>query len=220
VEPDFRKRIKGGYAMQKYIGVLVLIVGASLAAMSSFPSNTSRAAADTQQSTAVFDSDGRMKLPNPASFRRWVFVGAPLTPNGLNNGKAGFPEYHHVYVEEKNVDVYLKTGSFPEGTVIVKELTRVLNPTFPDGSRTEPSGRGYFNGEFNGIDVTVKDSKRFAKTNGWGFFTFGHHPLPYAATAAESSVTECAGCHIANVAKTDMTWIQFYPLLRDKDKTN
>jgi hypothetical protein len=206
--------------MQKYLGVLVLIVGVSLAAMSSFPSNTSRVAAETQQSTAVFDSDGKMKLPNPASFRRWVFVGAPLTPNGLNNGKAGFPEYHHVYVEEKNVDVYLKTGSFPEGTVIVKELTRVLNPTFPDGSRTEPSGRGYFNGEFNGIDVTVKDSKRFAKTNGWGFFTFGHHPLPYAATAAESSVTECAGCHIANVAKTDMTWIQFYPLLRDKDKTN
>jgi len=25
-----------------------------------------------------------------------------------------------------------------------------------------------------------------------------------------------AGCHIANVAKTDMTYIQFYPLLRDK----
>jgi hypothetical protein len=35
---------------------------------------------------------------------------------------------------------------------------------------------GYFNGEYNGVDVTVKDSKRFAKTNGWGFFNFGHHP--------------------------------------------
>jgi hypothetical protein len=155
-------------------------------------------------------------LPLPTGFRKWVFVGAPLTPNGLNNGKAGFPEYHNVYVEAKNVDVYLKTGSFPEGTVIVKELTRVLSPTFPDGSRTEPSGRGFFNGEYNGIDLTVKDSKRFAKTNGWGFFTYGHHPLPYAKTAAESSVAECAGCHIANVAKTDMTWVQFYPLLRDK----
>jgi hypothetical protein len=206
--------------MRKYLGLLVIIGGVGLAAASPFLSNTSRVAAETQQSTAVFDSDGRMKLPNPATFRRWVFVGAPLTPNGLNNGKAGFPEYHHVYVEEKNVDAYLKTGSFPEGTVIVKELTRVLNPTFPDGSRREPSGRGYFNGEYNGIDVTVKDSKRFAQTNGWGFFTFGHHPLPYEETAAESSVTQCAGCHIANVAKTDMTWIQFYPLLRDKDKTN
>jgi hypothetical protein len=24
------------------------------------------------------------------------------------------------------------------------------------------------------------------------------------------------GCHLANVAKTDMTYVQFYPLLRDK----
>jgi hypothetical protein len=165
-------------------------------------------------STAVFDSDGRLQLPT--GYRRWVFVGDPLTPNGLNDGKAGFPEYHHVYVEEKNLDVYLKTGSFPEGTVIVKELTRVLNPTFPDGSRTEPSGRGYFNGEFNGLDVTVKDSKRFAATNGWGFFNFGHHPLPYAESAKEASAAECASCHAAFVAKTDMTWVQFYPMLRQK----
>ena len=75
---------------------------------------------------------------------------------------------------------------------------------------------GYFNGAFNGIDVSVKDSKRFAETNGWGYFTFGHHPLPYDKTAAEKPVAECAGCHLANVGSTDMTWIQFYPLLRDK----
>jgi hypothetical protein len=196
--------------------LLVVIVAVGVVAASSFPRNTSSVAADTQHSTAVFDSDGKLKLPT--GYRRWVFVGAPLTPNGLNNGKAGFPEYHHVYVEGKNLDVYLKTGSFPEGTVIVKELTRVLNPTFPDGSRTEPSGRGYFNGEFNGMDVTVKDSQRFANTNGWGFFNFGHHPLPYAESAKEASAAECAGCHASFVAKTDMTWIQFYPLLRDKDK--
>ena len=198
--------------MRNFLLVVILAVG--VVAVSSLPRNTSSVAADTQHSTAVFDSDGKLKLPT--GYRRWVFVGAPLTPNGLNNGKAGFPEYHHVYAEEKNVDVYLKTGSFPEGTVIVKELTRVLNPTFPDGSRTEPSGRGYFNGEFNGVDVTVKDSKRFANTNGWGFFTFGHHPLPYDQTSAEKPLTECAGCHLANVAKTDMTWVQFYPMLRGR----
>jgi len=64
--------------------------------------------------------------------------------------------------------------------------------------------------------ATDQARKRFGNTNGWGFFTFGHHPSPYAETAAESSVTECAGCHAANIAKTDMTWIHFYPLLRDK----
>jgi Cytochrome P460 len=192
---------------------VLIAVGVAMIGSSFLAEPCGRAAEAQQDSTAQFDADGKMKLPT--GFRAWVFLGAPLTPNGLNNGKAGFPEYHNVYVEKKNVDVYLKTGTFPEGTVLVKELTRVLNPTFPDGSRKEPSGRGFFNGEYNGIDASVKDSKRFAATNGWGYFTFGHHPLPYEETAKESPVTECAGCHLANVAKTDMTWVQFYPLLRD-----
>jgi Cytochrome P460 len=169
--------------------------------------------ASTSSGSVQYTADGKLKLP--AGFRRWVFVGAPLTPNGLNDGHANFPEYHNVYVESKNFDAYLKTGSFPEGTIFIKELTRVLKPTFSDGSRTEPSGRGFFNGELNGIDASVKDSKRFAKSNGWGFFTFGHHPMPYEQAAPEARVSECAGCHLANVAKTDMTWVQFYPILRD-----
>lgn len=196
--------------MQKKL--LIVITGVCIAAGGTLLLTSRPAAAQAQHSAAVFNSDGTLKLPT--GFRRWVFVGAPLTPNGLNDGHAGFPEYHHVYVEERNLDTYIKTGSFPEGTVIVKELTRVLKPTFPDGSRREPSGRGFFNGEFNGIDATVKDKTRFPKSNGWGFFTFGHHPMPYEQTAKESSIAECAGCHMANVAKTDMTWVQFYPLLR------
>ena len=198
--------------MRKY--VIFAIAGIGLIGAALWPRTTPTVAAQTQAPTAVFLPDGQVKLP--VGFRKWVFVGAPLTPNGLNNGMANFQEFHHVYVEQKNVDAYLKTGTFPEGTVFVKELTRLLAPMFPDGSRTEPSGRGFFNGELNGIDMTVKDGKRFAKTNGWGFFTFGHHPMPYAKTAAQASITECGGCHVANVAKTDMTWIQFYPLLRDK----
>ncbi|HEX6821937.1 MAG TPA: cytochrome P460 family protein [Candidatus Sulfotelmatobacter sp.] len=218
--------------MQKYL--LAIIVGLGLSASAVYFALAKPVAAaqnkqsSTNQSSVAFNADGTVNVPDPHVFRRWVFVGAPLTPEGLNNGKfncdqpggctkSNFPEYHHVYIEQKNVDAYLKTGEFPEGTVIVKELTRVLDPKFPDGSRKEASGRGYFNGAYNGIDMSIKDSKRFAKTNGWGFFTFGHHPLPYDKTSVERPVAECAGCHIANVSDTDMTWIQFYPLLRDKD---
>ena len=196
--------------MKKYLAVpstVAVLVGVAVILF-----HTNPVAAQTQSPSVAYTSDGKLKLPT--GYRKWVFVGAPLTPNALNGGHANFPEFHHVYVEERNLDAYLKTGSFPEGTIFIKELTRVLKPTFPDGSRTEPSGRGFFNGEFNGIDATVKDSKRYSKTNGWGFFTFGHHPLPYEQTAAEASISECAGCHIANVAKTDMTWVQFYPMLR------
>lgn len=142
---------------------------------------------------------------------------APLTPNGLNGGKAGFPEYHHVYVQEKNLEAYQRDGVFPERTVIVKELVLLKEADYPDGSSDSPSGRGFGAGEFNGMDVTVKDSKRYAKTNGWGFYNFGHHALPYEATSKEASEAECAGCHRAGAAKTDMTWVSFYPVLRGKE---
>ena len=122
--------------MRKYLPAT--IIGIALIALTFVLPDSRPIAAQNQKSTAVFDSDGKLKLPT--GYRRWIFVGAPLTPNALNNGKAGFPEYHHVYVEEKNVDAYLKTGSFPEGTVIVKELTRVLNPTFPETLARNPPG--------------------------------------------------------------------------------
>src|SRR6266478_5566365 len=112
-------------AGHKYL--LRVIDGLGLTASAVYLVVAKPVAAQTEQSSVVFNADGTMQLPT--GFRKWVFVGAPLTPNGLNDGKAGFPEYHNVYVEQKNVDAYLKTGEFPEGTVIVKELTRVLDPT-------------------------------------------------------------------------------------------
>ena len=77
--------------------------------------------AQGQTSSAVFLPDGKLKLPTV--FRNWVFIGGPLTPNGLNGAKANFSEFHNVYVEALNLDFYKKTGNFPEGTLIVKEVT-------------------------------------------------------------------------------------------------
>jgi Cytochrome P460 len=162
----------------------------------------------------VFGENGDLALPT--GYRAWVFIGGPITPNGLNNGSAPFPEFHSVYIERQNLRYYQKNRKFPEGTVMVKELSLVQAGKHPDGSLDSASGRGYFPGALSGLDVMVKDSKRFSKTNDWGFFTFGHHAEPYEATAKESSKQECAGCHIANVAKTDMVWVQYYPILAAK----
>ena len=88
--------------MRKYL-FAVIAIAVGLVAASSFMLNTKLVDAQTQHSAAVFDSQGRLKLP--VGYRKWVYLGAPLTPNGLNGGNAGFPEYHNVYVEEKNLDV-------------------------------------------------------------------------------------------------------------------
>ena len=47
---------------------------------------------------------------------------------------------------------YKKTGVFPDGTVFYKELQLTLPGENSGGSRTEPSGRGYFPGALNGAD--------------------------------------------------------------------
>ena len=148
----------------------------------------------------------------PEGFRHWTFLGAPLTPNGLNGGAAGFPEFHHVYIHPHALAEFERTGVFPEGTTIVKELVLIHEGDYEDGSRDEPSGRGFFAKGFNGIDMMVKDSDRFADTNGWGFFNFGHHEPPYAETATAASAAECASCHADN-ATTEMVFGKFYPIL-------
>ncbi len=157
-----------------------------------------------------YTASGDLKLPT--NWRQWIFVGDPLTPNALNDGHANFPEYHNVYIEPGSYAIYKKTGVFPEGTIFVKELQLTVKPEEnPDGSRTEPSGRGYFPGAFNGADVTVKDTKRFAASGGWGYFNF-HHYEPKALTATVKPKSECAFCHIAS-AKRDEVWTQFYRIL-------
>ena len=148
----------------------------------------------------------------PENYHEWVYVGSPLTPNALNGGKAGFPEYHNVYIEPCSYEKYKQTSVFPEGTIFFKELQLTLPAENPDGSRTEPSGRGYFPGGFNGADVTVKDTKRYSGSGGgWGYYNFNHHE-PKAPTAKLRPTEECAFCHIAS-AKKDEVWTQFYPLL-------
>jgi len=167
------------------------------------------AAASRPRYLPQYTASGDLILPK--NFEQWVYVGSPLTPNALNGGMANFPEFHNVYIEPGAYEIYQKTNVFPEGTIFFKELQLTLPQQMPDGSRTEPSGRGYFPGALNGADVTVKDSKRYADTGGWGYFNFNHHE-PKAPTAKLKTKDECAFCHMQK-AKKDEVWTQFYPRL-------
>lgn len=163
------------------------------------------------------------ELIRPKNFRAtWVFLGSPLTPNSLNDGKANFPEYHNVYVQPSAFQAYRETGKWPEGTMMLKELQLVDDQKGDedDGSRYEPSGRGFFPGPVNGIDIAVKDSSKFKDSKNWGYFNFGHHAPPYKKVATVQPVAACAQCHIDN-ASEDMVYIKMYrpiltPLPEDK----
>jgi hypothetical protein len=142
------------------------------------------------------------ELVRPTDYREWIFVGAPVTPKDMNDGKAAFPEFHNVYIDPASWAHYKKTGEFRSGTIIVKELTSV-------GTKRSASGNGYFQGEFLGIAATVKDKKRFAdKPSNWAYFGFDDKP-----SAAAQPDDSCATCHKAEAAE-DMVFTQHYPVLR------
>lgn len=155
---------------------------------------------------AIFNLNGEMNFPS--GYREWVFIGAPLTPNELNNGKAAFPEFHHVYIDPASFAEYKKTGKFRNGTVLVKELVSI-------GSKQGASGNGFFPGEFLGVAVAVKDAKQFAKEPGnWGYINFT--PVlgqPSNKNAAAQPTAACNACHQGK-AKEDFVFTQYYPVLR------
>ncbi len=160
-------------------------------------------ASDGQTNFARYTADN--ELLRPKNYREWVFIGAAVTPNDLNDGSPAFPEFHNVYIDPASWAHWQKTGKFRNGTVIVKELVGV-------GSTAAASGKGYFPGEFNGIAAMVKDDKRFAdRPENWAFFSFASYEAKHGNIQADEA---CSTCHKENAAE-DMIFTQYYPVLRD-----
>jgi Cytochrome P460 len=151
-----------------------------------------------------FTADGKLK--RPVGYRKWVYIGTPVTPNDLNDGEAPFPEFHAVYIDPESFAHYEKTGEFRDGTVMVKELIGV-------GAKEATSGKSYFMGDFSGLETSIKDSKRYKDEPGsWAYFSFGHK-YPLKAEVAKNAAASCNECHQTSAAK-DYVFSQYYPILR------
>ena len=94
---------------------------------------------------------------------------------------------------------YCTTGTWPDKTTFVLE-----------GRRAEGKGsinqKGNYQGAVMGIEVHVKDEKRFPGK--WAFFGFGD------AKSAKiiPTTAACYSCHESHAA-VDTTFVQFYPTL-------
>lgn len=157
-----------------------------------------------EESLVQFTADGKLK--QPVGYRKWPYIGTPVTPNDMNKPEAAFPEFHIVYIDPASFEHYEKTGQFRDGTIIVKELTSV-------GATEATSGKGYFMGEYTGLEVSIKDTKRFKdEPNNWAYFSFGH-TYPLKTEVRKNTVAACAECHQQN-ATQDMVFTKYYPVLR------
>lgn len=154
----------------------------------------------------VVSPTGEISLPD--DFRgRYVHLGSWFVPDGEASG------FHDVYANPEAVRGYRKTGQFPDGTVLVKELRSATSGTYTTGQNVRRA-----NDHLKQWFVMVKDSKdRFSGDprwgNGWGWALFpGDAPAKNAATDFRK---DCLGCH-APAAAQDWIYVEAYPTLRPR----
>jgi hypothetical protein len=147
-----------------------------------------------------FTNDGKLKAPE--DYRTWIYLSTGFDMSYTAGARK--PEHHmfdNVFVPQESYAVFLKTGTWPEGTMLALE-----------GREGKSKGSINHDGNFQstevmGFEVHVKDSKRFA--NGWAFFRFSGEGKPGVMIPTTADCYSCHGQHAA----VDTTFVQFYPTL-------
>ena len=156
---------------------------------------------------AEYDASGA--LLRPEGYEEWVLVG---NSQGLSYGTGASekpPEagmFHGVYLPADAYAHYVATGEFAEQTIFVVTNCPSERPTGAEAI----SRHGRIAGAATGLEVSVKDSKRFA--DGWGYFMF--HSVEGKRTAGRAFPRQaCFDCHAEHGAQ-DAVFTQFYSALR------
>ncbi|MGI9516768.1 MAG: cytochrome P460 family protein [Pirellulaceae bacterium] len=157
-----------------------------------------------QEFSPYVDEEGNIQRPVDYKLR-WSHIGGFAVAS--KEGET-VSEIHDVYTQPESIEAFRRTGEFPDGAVLVKEVRE----TSADGLTT---GHAAWSTNIKVWFVMVKDSTgRFPDNNiwgnGWGWALF-------EAGDPETNVTtnfrtSCLGCHVP-AQETDWIYIQGYPEL-------
>ena len=143
-------------------------------------------------------------LSLPADFRTsMVHLGSWFVPDGDASG------FHDVYADRPSVAAYRRTGKWPDGAKLVKELRSSKASTYTTGDgvhRATASVKQWF--------VMVKDADGSGQGplwgEGWGWALY--KPDRPTVNVAKDFRRDCLGCHIPAKA-TDYIYVDAYPTL-------
>jgi hypothetical protein len=131
----------------------------------------------------------------------------PMAPGPSEKGT----DFHYTYASPGTAEYYRKTGKFPDGAVLVKEVFGTDHGKLTTGDAYWASGtKQWF--------VMIKNEKGRYPGNplwgdGWGWALFkSDAPDKQVATDYKK---DCLGCHIPAQA-TDWIYVQGYPVLATK----
>jgi hypothetical protein len=195
-------RQPGGIVMTRSISFVVLTFVALILLAWSQPVKSQR----TQNFNGfdLVDKDGNIR--KPSDYRdRYELLGTYTVLDPKGN------QMHVTYATPGTAAYYRKTGKFPDGAVLVKEIYGTDHAQLTTGDAHWASGiKVWF--------VQIKDEKHRYPNNklwgdGWGWFLFkADAPDKQVATDYKQ---DCLGCHIP-AKSTDWTYIQGYPVLKSE----
>ena len=155
-------------------------------------------------STAVaqqYTREGELVLP--PDYREWIFLSSGIGMTYSGNASQN-PAFENVFVNPEAYRQFLKTGTWPDHTVMLLEIRL-------SESRVSINKDGRVQTSVRAIEAHVKDSAR----GGWAFYGFQN-----GADKGKlfPKTADCYSCHQQNGA-TDSTFVQFYPTLIETSKS-
>ena len=141
-------------------------------------------------------------LQMPKDYREWVFLTSSLGLNYSSNANPD-PEFDNVFANPAACQAFLRTGAWPDKTVLVKE-----NRT---SEKHAASKEGRFQTHSVGMEVHVKDAGK----GGWKYYIFAKDAQTGKVVKNQAG---CDNCH--SKAAVDYTFVEFYPTLIDAAKKN
>ncbi len=160
--------------------------------------------------SAVNDAEPALHVPIVDYRREWIQLGTFSVLADVPSD--GAKELHVVYTERKNLEDYLKSGQFPDGTVLVKDV-------FAAKTESLTTGTASFAGDLAGRFVMVKDAanQRAGPSplwgDGWGWAFYEGSETKRTVTTDYRA--DCLGCH-EPARSQDLIFVQGYPILRNE----
>jgi hypothetical protein len=145
-----------------------------------------------------FTAEG--KLVRPEGYRKWAYLSSGY---GMSYSQTASDHlmFTNVFVTPSSYDYFVQHGTWPDKTMFVLEI-------YGSTSKGSINVHGNYQNEFMGLDVEVKDEKRFADK--WAYFGFDAKDVSSEAT--KPSKNDCWNCHDKNAA-VEHSFVQFYPEL-------
>ena len=191
--------------MENRVKRIVTLAALAAIAAAAYGQMSTIASSDGSKVETIADVTGNLRVPD-AYRTDYQFLGswAVATEPG-----PGLKEFHVVYASPGTIDAYRRSGRFPDGTVLVKEVFQAATGQLTTGTVGHAENlKGWF--------VMIKgEGSRYAGSklwgDGWGWSWFDADNR--SRTTSTNYKTDCLGCHVP-ARGSDWVYVDGYPPLK------